>query len=224
MDLLVVEDDTRMASLLERGLRKEGHVATLATGGSEGYQLARSHDYDVVILDVMLPEMDGFQVARRLRGARCKTPILILTAKDGLHDVVTGLDSGADDYLTKPFSFEELLARVRSVARRGPIPRGIVLELGNLRLYPASHEVWRGERKLRLTRKEFQLLELMTRAAGRVLTRDTIIQSVWSDADVELNTVDVFISSLRRKVDGERDPRLIHTIRGIGFCLRETAP
>jgi DNA-binding response OmpR family regulator len=222
VDILIVEDDERMAALLKRGLEREGHVATAATDGAEGLDFALARPYDVVILDVMLPVLDGYEVARRLRQGGCRTPILMLTAKDASRDIVQGLDRGADDYLTKPFSFDELLARLRAVARRGPIPRPVVLEVGNLRLDPASHEVSRGERTLQLTPKEFRLLELLMRRAGKVQSRDAIIEAVWGyDADLELNTVDVFVSTLRRKVDADEDTPLIHTVRGIGYCLKE---
>ena len=214
-----------MAALLERGLKREGHIITLAADGSEGFDMALSYVFDVVILDVMLPVMDGFKVARRLRERGCQTPILMLTARDASTDIVTGLDTGADDYLTKPFSFGELLARVRAVARRGPAPRQAVLTVGDLRLDPASHKAWRGERELSLTPREFQLLELLTRRAGIVLSREAMIENVWGhESDVEWNTVDVFVSTLRRKVDGPHDPPLIHTIRGVGFCLKEAGP
>ncbi|MGH9459909.1 MAG: response regulator transcription factor [Vicinamibacteria bacterium] len=225
MEILIVEDDERMAALLKRGLEREGHVATAAADGAEGLDFALARPYDVVILDVMLPVLNGFEVARRLRQRGCRTPILMLTAKDASPDIVHGLDTGADDYLTKPFSFDELLARLRAVARRGPIPRPVVLEVGNLRLDPASHEVSRGDRTLQLTPKEFRLLELLMRRAGKVQSRDAIIEAVWGyDADVELNTVDVFLSTLRRKVDADEDTPLIHTVRGIGYCLKENGP
>ena len=210
-----------MASLLKLGLEGEGHVTTVTRDGEEGLDFALAHDYDIVILDVMLPEIDGFEVARRLREHGSRTPILMLTARDASTDVVNGLDTGADDYLTKPFAFEELLARVRAVSWRGPIPTGAVLTVGDLKLDPASHEAWRGARKLRLTNREYQLLELMVRRAGSVLSRDALIEGVWGHAaDVEHNTVDVFITNLRRKVCSDTDPPLIHTIRGVGFCLK----
>lgn len=221
----MVEDDDRLAALLERGLKREGHIITHAADGSEGLDMALSHAFDVVILDVMLPVMDGFQVARTLRERGCQTPILMLTARDASTDIVTGLDTGADDYLTKPFSFDELLARVRSVARRGPASRPASLTVGNLCVDPASHKAWRGDRELNLTPREFQLLELLARRAGIVLTREAMIEGVWGhDSDVEWNTVDVFVSTLRRKVDGPDDPPLIQTVRGVGFCLKEAGP
>lgn len=224
MEILIVEDDERMAALLKRGLEHEGHVTAVAADGPEGLDFALSRPFDVVILDVMIPKLSGFEVARRLRGRGCRTPILMLTAKDAPGDIVGGLDIGADDYLTKPFSFDELLARLRAVARRGPIPLPAVLRIGTLTLDPASHEVRRGSREVDLTPREFRLLELLMRRAGKVQTRDAIIEAVWGhDSDVEANTVDVFIGTLRRKVDSAKDPPLIHTVRGIGFCLKENS-
>jgi len=211
-----------MAALLKRGLEGEGHVTAVAGDGPEGLDFALSHPFDVMILDVMIPKLNGFEVARRLRRRGCRTPILMLTAKDAPRDIVNGLDIGADDYLTKPFSFDELLARIRAVARRGPIPGSTVLRVGTLTLDPASHDVRRGSRELNLTPKEFRLLELLMRRAGKVQSRDAILSGVWGhEADVELNTVDVFIGTLRRKVDSAEDPPLLHTVRGIGFCLKE---
>jgi DNA-binding response OmpR family regulator len=222
VEILIVEDDERMAALLKRGLEREGHVTAVAGDGSEGLDFALARPFDVLILDVMIPKLNGFEVARRLRQRGCRTPILMLTAKDAPRDVVNGLDIGADDYLTKPFSFDELLARIRAVARRGPISVQAVLRVGTLTLDPASHEVRRGSRELNLTPKEFRLLELLMRRAGKVQSRDSILSAVWGyETDVELNTVDVFIGTLRRKVDSAEDPPLIHTVRGIGFCLKE---
>jgi DNA-binding response OmpR family regulator len=222
VEILIVEDDERMAALLKRGLEGEGHVTAVAGDGPEGLDFALSQPFDVMILDVMIPKLNGFEVARRLRRRGCRTPILMLTAKDAPRDIVNGLDIGADDYLTKPFSFDELLARIRAVARRGPIPGSTVLRVGTLTLDPASHEVRRGSRELNLTPKEFRLLELLMRRAGKVQSRDAILSGVWGhEADVELNTVDVFIGTLRRKVDSAEDPPLLHTVRGIGFCLKE---
>src|SRR5262245_26817260 len=211
-----------MAALLKRGLDREGYVTALASDGPEGLDFAMARPFDLVILDVMLPKLNGYEVARRLRQRGCRTPILMLTAKDALKDVVNGLDLGADDYLTKPFSFEELLARVRAVARRGPIAAPSVLRVGSLSLDPASREVRRGARSLTLTPKEFRLLELLMRRAGKVQSRNAIVEAVWGhESDVELNTVDVFIGTLRRKVDAPEDPPLLHTVRGVGFCLKE---
>jgi DNA-binding response OmpR family regulator len=222
VEILIVEDDERMAALLKRGLEREGHVTVAASDGSEGLDFALSRPFDVVVLDVMLPKLNGYEVARRLRERGCRTPILMLTAKDAPKDIVEGLDLGADDYLTKPFSFDELLARIRAVSRRGPIAVPAVLQVGSLSLDPASREVRRGSRQLNLTPKEFRLLELLMRRAGKVQSRDAIVEAVWGhDSEVELNTVDVFIGTLRRKVDSGKDPPLLHTVRGVGFCLKE---
>jgi DNA-binding response OmpR family regulator len=222
VEILIVEDDERTAALLKRGLEREGHVTALAADGSEGLDFALSRPFDAVILDVMIPRLNGFEVARQLRQRGCRTPILMLTAKDAPRDIVDGLDLGADDYLTKPFSFDVLLARLRAVGRRGPIPLPPVLRVGTLALDPASHEVRRGSREVDLTPREFRLLELLMRRAGKVQSRDAIIEAVWGhDSDVEANTVDVFIGTLRRKVDSAQEPPLIHTVRGIGFCLKE---
>ena len=223
MEILIVEDDQRMAALLDRGLRGEGHRVFVASDGPEGLDFARLRAYDVIVLDVLLPGLNGFDIAKRLRQEGDKTPILMLTAKDTPSDAVQGLDSGADDYLTKPFAFEELLARLRAVSRRGPIAHNLLLTVGDLELNPASHQVHRGGRPITLTPREFQVLELLMRRAGRVVPRDTLLDAVWGEeADVGFNTVDAFVSSLRRKLDADGATRLIHTIRGIGFCVRES--
>ncbi len=225
MEILIVEDDQRMAQLLKRGLEREGHITCVAEDGADGFDYARSRDFDVVVLDAMLPKMDGFEVVRRLRVDGCRAPVLMLTAKDAPKDIVHGLDSGADDYLTKPFSFDELLARIRAVARRVPVARAATLCVGELTLDPASHEVSRGELRLLLTPREFQILELLMRRNGLVLSRDAIIEAVWGhSADVEQNTVEVFIANLRRKVDGAHEMKLLHTVRGVGYCLKVDSP
>ena len=217
MEILVVEDDARMAALLKRGLSGEGHRVFVASNGREALEYVEARAYDVIVLDVLLPVLNGFDVARRLREAGDRTPILMVTARDAPRDAVRGLDSGADDYLTKPFAFEELLARVRSVSRRGPIPKDVKLTAGDLRLDPASREVVRGERRIEVTPREFQVLELLMRRAGRVVSRDSLIDIVWGgDSDVTTNTVDAFVSALRRKLELDGEPRLIHTARGIG--------
>jgi two-component system OmpR family response regulator len=219
MQILVVEDEHRMAKLLHQGLTEEGHCVTLAANGRDGLELASGH-FDVIVLDVMLPGLDGLEVARRLRGRSNQTPILMLTARDANRDVVTGLDAGADDYLTKPFSFEVLLAHLRAVARRGPIARGVSLRVGPLTLDPATHEVRRDGKTLAVSRTEFSLLEMLMRNAGRVISRDALIAGVWGwDAEVENNTLDVFVHLLRAKVEPTGGPRLIHTVRGIGYRL-----
>lgn len=210
-----------MAELLQRALHEEGHQVVVARDGREGFEFARSSQFDVIVLDVMLPGMDGMALARRLRQNHNQTPVLMLTARDAPADIVKGLDSGADDYLTKPFSIDILLARLRAVSRRGAIPRTICLEIADLRLDPASHRVTRGEEVLNLTPREYRLLELLMRNARRAISRDTILESVWGfDSDVNENTLEVFMRLLRGKVD-TREPKLIHTVRGFGYMMGE---
>ena len=222
MQILVVEDEQRMADLLKRGLTEEGHHVVVASDGAIGFETARAAQFDVIVLDSMLPRMDGLTVARRLRDSRNQTPILMLTARDTAADIVRGLDSGADDYLTKPFSFDILLARLRAVSRRGAIPQPVCLELANLRLDPATRRVTRGKQTLNLTPREFSLLELLLRNSGRVVRRETILESVWGfDCDVNENTLEAFVRLLRLKVDAQ-EPKLIHTVRGVGYAMRET--
>lgn len=222
MQILIVEDEKKMAAVLKKGLEAENHRVTLAYDGRTGLDFAMTSEFDVIVLDLMLPGIDGFEVARRLRNERKQTPILILTARDAVPDIVKGLDVGADDYLTKPFSFEVFLARLRSVARRGSAPRPMVLQVDDLVLNPASHQVTRGEREVHLSPTEFRLLELLMRRSGRVVPRDAIVEAVWDvDHEVEENTLDTFIRLLRSKVDREHDHKLIQTIRGIGYTIRE---
>ena len=223
MRVLIVEDERRMAELLRRGISEEGHQTVVARDGNEGLSTALSFPFDVIILDVMLPGIDGLTVARRLREARVQTPVLMLTARDSVADVIKGLDTGADDYLTKPFSFDVLLARLRAVSRRGPIPQSVCLEAAGLKLDPATRQVTRDGALLSLTPREYSLLELLLRNSGRVVTRNTILESVWGyDTDVNENTLEAFVRLLRLKVD-TREPKLIHTVRGIGYCLRPPA-
>ncbi len=225
MRILVVEDERRMADLLSSGLSEEGHTVTIAREGREGLSVAEAYPFDLIILDVMLPGIDGFSIARRLREQHNQTPILMLTARDATQDIVKGLDCGADDYLTKPFSFDVLLARVRAVARRGPIPQPVLLQFADLTMDPSSREVRRGQRLIVLTRTEFAILELLLRNAGRVVSRDHLIESVWgADAEIESNTLDAFVRLLRAKVEAPGEPKLIHTVRGVGYSLRAEAP
>lgn len=221
MRVLLVEDDQRMAALLERTLQEEGHRVIVAKDGQAGYEFARCSDFDVIVLDGLLPGLDGWTVARKLRGESIQTPILMLTARDAPAEIVKGLDAGADDYLTKPFSMEVLLARIRSVSRRGAIPRPTCLEVADVKLNVASREVTRRGQMLNLTPREYMLLELLMRNAGRALSRDAIVESVWGfDSDVTGNTVEVFMRQLRLKVDTQRT-KLIHTVRGYGYMLKE---
>ncbi len=220
MQILVVEDEQRMSALLKRGLTEEGHHVALARDGATGFEIARTNHFDVIVLDVMLPQMDGITVARRLRAEHNQTPILLLTAKDAAADVIRGLDAGADDYLTKPFSFEILLARLRAVSRRGVIAQPVCLAAADVTLDPGTRRVTRGDEELSLTPREFSLLELLLRNTGRVVPRETILESVWGfDCDVNENTLEAFVRLLRLKVDA-REPKLIHTVRGIGYALR----
>ncbi len=221
MQVLVVEDERRMAELLRQGLEEEGHSVVVAGNGREGLAMAQSHPFDAILLDVMLPVMDGFSIARRLRAARNQTPILMLTARDTEQDIVEGLNLGADDYLVKPFSFDVLLARLRAVSRRGPIPQSVPLQVQDLTLNPASREVARQGRRIALTRTEYSLLELLMRRAGRVVPRESLIEAVWGfDSEVRSNTLDAFIRLLRDKVDAVGEIKLIQTVRGVGYCLR----
>ncbi|MDE3181722.1 MAG: response regulator transcription factor [Acidobacteriota bacterium] len=220
MLILIVEDEGKMASLLERGLKAEGHCAIVAHSGTEALEVALAGRFDAIVLDVMLPQMDGFEVAHRLREHKNQTPILMLTARDAPSDKVRGLDWGADDYLTKPFLFAEFLARLRAVSRRGPILRPPSLRVANLVLNAATREVSRNGQPISLTKTEFSLLELLMRNTGRVLTRDDILETIWSTEDsVEGSNLNAFISLLRRKIDGGHRLKLIQTVRGIGYRI-----
>jgi DNA-binding response OmpR family regulator len=221
MQVLVVEDEQRMAGLLRRGLTEEGHHVVVAQNGAEGLEMAQAFPFDVIVLDIMLPQMNGLTVARRLRESRNRTPVLMLTARDSPTDIVNGLDSGSDDYLTKPFSFEVFLARLRSVSRRGPIERPPCLQIADLKLDPATREVTRNGTAINLTPREYALLELLLRNTGRVVTRQSILEAVWGfNTDISENTLEAFVRLLRMKVDAQ-PPKLIHTVRGIGYCIKE---
>src|SRR6516162_7026995 len=217
MRVLVVEDEVRMAGLLERALREEGHAVDVAADGREGLWLASENAYAAIVLDVMLPGLDGFEVCRRLRESGRWVPVLMLTARDAVGDRVQGLDAGADDYLVKPFSLLELAARLRALARRDDRSRPVILAEGDLRLDPAEKRAWRAGTELRLSPKEFSLMELFLRHPGRVLTRSQIIEAVWDFAyDGGSNVVDQYVNYLRRKI-GRHD---IETVRGMGYRLR----
>jgi DNA-binding response OmpR family regulator len=221
MQVLVVEDEQQMAELLRRTLEEEGHHVIVASNGREGLDIARCSPFDVIVLDVMLPGMDGITVARQLRESRVQTPILMLTARDAPSDIVKGLDCGADDYLTKPFSIDILLARVRAVSRRGAVARPVWLEIGGVKLDPASRLVTRDGQVLGLTPREYKLLELLMRNPGRAISRDTILESVWGfGSEVNENTLEVFMRQLRLKID-TGEPKLIHTVRGFGYRMQE---
>jgi DNA-binding response OmpR family regulator len=224
MRVLLIEDERRLAAVLKRGLEEENHTVSVAHDGRTGVELAELYEFDVVVLDVMLPVMDGHEVARRLRGSGRGTPIVMLTARDSTPDVVAGLDAGADDYLKKPFAFDELLARLRAATRRQPSIAPLSLTMGPLTLDPASHAVVRDGHRLALTATEFRLLEQLMRAGGRVVPRDILIEAVWGlDSEIESNALEVFVRLLRKKVDDPFDRRLIHTVRGVGYALRESA-
>src|SRR5262245_28901063 len=221
MRILLVEDDPRMSALLERGFKEEGHVIDRTASGSKALDAVRTEEFDVVVLDVMLPELDGFGVVRQMRERGDRTPVLMLTARDANADVIKGLNLGADDYLTKPFSFDVLLARVNALARRGPAQQTTPLQVGDLTLDVSRHSVTRAGVVIALTRTEFNLLQYLMRRAGRVVTRQALITGVWgTDRDVEDNTLDAFVKLLRQKVDGVGRPALIQTIRGIGYTIR----
>src|SRR5918996_4958745 len=221
MRVLVVEDEPKMAGLVTRGLEEEGIAVDVAGRGEDAVWMAGSTEYDVVVLDVMLPGLDGFEVCRRLRADEVWTPVLMLTARDAVGDRVAGLDGGADDYLVKPFSFEELLARLRALARRGAAERPSVLEVGDLRLDPATRDVWRGETPIHLSAKEFALLETLMRRPGQVLSRYQLLEHCWDYGyENRSNVVDVYVRYLREKIDRPFECKSIETVGGAGYRLR----
>lgn len=220
--VLIVEDEPKSAAYLHKGLAEHGYVADLADNGEDGLYLALNSNYDLLILDIMLPQRDGWSVISELRLARKQTPVLFLTARDSVPDRVKGLDLGADDYLVKPFAFSELLARIRTILRRGPARRSDSLRFADLELDPLSHRAVRGGKHLDLTPKEFLLLALLVRRAGEVLSRTLIAEQIWGmNFDCATNVVDVHVRRLRSKVDDPSDKKLIHTIRGVGYVLGE---
>ncbi len=219
--LLVIEDEPRMLELLRRGLTEEGHTVVCGGDGGEGLDLARDYEFDAIVLDVMLPKINGFELAKKLRQEKVTTPVLMLTAKDAVQDVVRGLDAGADDYLTKPFTFNELLARLRALQRRATARPQNCLQVGDLILDPGSRAVSRSGRPLLLTRTEYSLLERLMYRAGKVVPRQTLIEAVWGfDREIEENTLDAFVRLLRHKIDPEGLPKLILTVRGVGYMIR----
>jgi len=220
----VVEDDPRIAAFVAQGLRESGYSVVVARDGEEGFLDARLNDYDLIVLDLMLPTMDGLEVARRLRAARKAMPILMLTARDTEADKITGLDVGADDYLTKPFAFGEFLARARALLRRDTLTRASVMRVGDLELDTAARRVSRAGRDIALSAREYTLLEYLMHHAGQVVTREQMIAHVWSDAEVESNVIDVYVRYVRQKVDAPFDVGLIQTVRGVGYTLRAPAP
>jgi heavy metal response regulator len=220
--ILVVEDDRKVARFVRQGLCEEGHAVEIATDGAEALDFVLTEPaYDLIILDVMLPGQDGFGVLKTLRAHKVAVPVLILTARDSVPDRVAGLDLGADDYLTKPFAFEEFLARVRALLRRRDVARAPILTLDDLVVDPATRRVTRGERRIELTARQYALLEYFLRNAGRVLSRQMIAQHVWGlGFDAESNVIDVYVGYLRRKIDRDRERRLLHTVRGAGYVLQ----
>ncbi|HEU4327026.1 MAG TPA: response regulator transcription factor [Roseiflexaceae bacterium] len=218
--ILVVDDDPKIASVLGRGLRFEGFAVQTAADGPDALRLIRAEPPDLIILDVLLPGMDGLEVCRRLRRG-CNAPVLMLTARDAVPDRVAGLDSGADDYLVKPFDFDELLARVRALLRRAQPGPEEVLAFADLRLFPHTREVRRSHRRIDLTAREFAVLQLLLRHPRHVLSREQILHGVWGSSEVESNAVEVYVARLRDKLEAQDEPRLIHTIRGVGYSLRE---
>lgn len=221
MRILVIEDEHKLAGILKRGLQEHGYAVDIAYDGEDGLAFAETGEQDLIILDIMLPSLDGLEVARRLRARRMNTPILMLTARDAVDDRVRGLDSGADDYLTKPFAFRELVARVRALLRRDEMIKDPLLRVANLEVDTVSHEVRRDGRLIPLASKEYAVLEYLVRNANRVLTRTQIAEHVWDyDFTAMSNVVDVYIRYLRRKLDDNFEPKLLHTIRGTGYQLK----
>jgi two-component system OmpR family response regulator len=219
---LIVEDEVKMAGLIRRGLLEEGYVADVAPSGEEAVWMAGATEYDAIVLDVMLPGIDGFEVCRRLRAAGVWSPVLMLTARDAVEDRIEGLDTGADDYLTKPFSFAELLARLRALTRRGQVEQPPILEVGTLRVDPRSRQVWREDTEIDLSAKEFALLETLMRRPGHVISRFELLEHAWDYSyENRSNIIDVYIRYLREKVDRPFGVRSIETVRGAGYRLRQ---
>ena len=222
MNVLVVEDEVKMAALVRRGLSEEGLTVDVAESGEKAVGMVRASTYDAIVLDVILPGIDGFETCRQLRTGGVWTPVLMLTARGAMEDRVAGLDGGADDYLTKPFSFAELLARLRALVRRGEIERPSIVEVGDLRLDPATHQVWRGEAEIELSVRELALLEVFMRRPGHVLTRSQILDQVWEyDFEHRSNVIEVYIRYLRRKIDMPFGVKSLETVRGAGYRLRK---
>jgi two-component system OmpR family response regulator len=221
MRVLIVEDEVKMASLIRRGLRDEGLAADVVGNGEDGLWMAGSTEYDAIVLDVMLPGIDGFETCRRLRADAIWSPVLMLTARDATEDRVAGLDGGADDYLSKPFSFAELVARLRALARRGSVERPTVLAVGDLRLDPSTRRVWRGESEIYLSSKEFAMLETFMRRPDEVLSRYQLLEHAWDyEYENRSNVVDVYVRYLREKVDRPFQVESIQTVRGAGYRMR----
>jgi heavy metal response regulator len=222
MRILIVEDEKKIANLVRRGLKEEGYAVDVAADGIEGEFLASTNQYDAIVLDVMLPKLDGVGLCKSLRDKKIQSPIIMVTAKDAVSDKVRGLDSGADDYLTKPFAFEELLARLRSMLRKRSAGAAAKMKAGPVELDPVSHKVTNGGTAVELTAKEYALLEYLMRNAGTVVTRTMIAEHVWDiNFDTDTNVIDVYINYLRKKIDGPSGKQLIHTARGRGYMIKE---
>lgn len=222
MRILIVEDEEKVTRFLRKGLRENGYTADTASQGQEGLQMALSREYDLIILDVLLPVMDGWKVLGKIREAGIETPVLFLTARDTVQDRIKGLELGADDYLVKPFAFSELLARIRTILRRGPIKTSEFIRVGDLEIDFTGHRATREGKRLDLTPKEFALLSLLARRSGEVLTRLRIAERIWDiDFESDTNVVDVHLRRLRAKVDDPFEKKLIHTVRGVGYVLEE---
>jgi heavy metal response regulator len=223
MRILVVEDEKKVASFIKRGLEEEGFSVDLAIDGNEGMALATIGNYDLILMDVMLPKLDGLSAIKSLREKNITTPILCLTAKDSIDDIVAGLDSGSDDYLTKPFAFAELVSRVKALIRRNARDRGAELVFADLRVDPVAHKVWRSDKEIDLTTKEYALLEYFMRNPNQALTRTMIAEQVWDYTfDTFTNIIDVYVNYLRKKIDRDFSQKLIHTVRGVGYMLKES--
>jgi len=218
--ILVIEDEPSLADVIAAGLEQSGHDVQIAGDGTEGYELARSERFALIVLDIMLPGMDGWEICKALRNSRNTVPILMLTARDSVRDRVHGLELGADDYLPKPFDFTELLARVAALLRRDRINRSRVIKVADLEIDTNSHVVRRGGREVTLTPREYTLLEALASYEGQILSRDVILERIWMDEDSLSNTVDVYIGTLRKKIDSGRDDKLIQTVHGVGYVLR----
>ena len=221
MRILVIEDEKKVASFIKKGLEEEHYAVDTAYDGETGLFMADVNEYDLIVLDLMIPKIDGLEVLQRIRSNKNNVPILVLTAKDTVEDIVKGLDSGCDDYLTKPFNFTVFLARIRALLRREKIEKEPLLKLADLTLSPVTHKVMRGEKEIELTSKEYALLEYFMRNPDKVLTRTMISEHVWDyNFDSLTNVIDVYVNYLRRKIDKDFEPRLIHTIRGVGYIMK----
>jgi DNA-binding response OmpR family regulator len=224
MRILLIEDEVKLSGFIKRGLVAERYAVDLAKDGRSGLELADTYQYDLIVLDLMLPEMDGSEVLRRIRRRNSSVPVLILSARGSVEDKVSHMETGADDYLTKPFAFAELLVRIKALMRRGPVNRASTIRINNLELDRLSQQVKRGGQRIDLTSKEYSLLEYLMSNAGRVLSRNMIIEHVWDQTfDGITNIVDVYIRHLRNKVDDGHEPKLLHTVRGVGYTIREGA-